>query len=467
MSGGRFVRVGLTDDEIVAQIPADTQVIGVTCAFSEEWPLVRSVIEALRRARPELPIIAGGEHINAAAEFSMRNCSAIDYCVLGEGEETLVELLDAMAGGRALDSVAGIGWLENGAYRQTAARARIKDIDSIPRPAWDLMPLRQYLDGGFGYGIGRGRSMPILATRGCPYKCSFCSSPQMWTTRWSARAPEAVLDEMGWAIDTYGAQNFDFYDLTAILQKDWLREFCEGVIERGYKITWQIPSGTRSEALDGDTLPLMRRAGCLYFAYAPESGSPAVLQRIHKKVKLDRMKDSMRAAVSAGISTKCNMIFGFPGETRKELAESVRFCWDLAAVGVADVNIGPFCPYPGSELFDELCADGRISGLDDAYFDMLANYSDVANNKSWSEHFSDRELTLACYVALGGFYLRTFLRKPQRVFALVRNVYTGRHQTRLDRAVGDMMDRWRAVGRARLGRAGSPGVGTPSPTARD
>lgn len=450
MPGGRFVRVGLADHEIVARIPAAATVIGVTCSFSEEWPLVRQVIEAIATARPDVTIIAGGEHINAAPEASMRDCGCIDYCVLGEGEETLVELLAVLAGHGRVEDVAGVAWLDGDRYSENVRRMRIKDVDSIPRPAWDLIPLRAYLDGGYAYGIGRSRSMPILATRGCPYQCTFCSSPQMWTTRWSARDPEAVLDEIGWAIDTYGAENFDFYDLTAIIQKEWLHEFCTGVIERGYKITWQIPSGTRSEALDGDTLPLMRAAGCSYFAYAPESGSPAVLKRIKKKVKLDRMMQSMRQAVDAGISIKCNMILGFPGETRAEVWETIRFTWSLAGVGIDDVNIGPFCPYPGSELFDQLIAEGRIAGLDTAYFDMLAQYSDVSRNQSWSEHLSNRELTIATYVALGGFYLRSFLGRPGRVLEIIRNVRSGRHRTRLDRAVGDMVDRLRAT---RQGRA--------------
>jgi len=448
MPGGRFVRVGLDDDAIVAGIPSRATVVGVTCSFSEEWPLVRQVIDAIATNRPDATIIAGGEHINAAAEASMRACPSIAYCALGEGEETLVELLEVLDGNGNAEDVAGLAWLENGVYRETARRARIKDVDAIPRPAWDLVPLRAYLDGGYAYGIGRSRSMPILATRGCPYQCTFCSSPQMWTTRWSARDPQAVLDEIGWAIEEYGAENFDFYDLTAIIQKEWLREFCTGVIERGYEITWQIPSGTRSEALDGDTLPLMRQAGCSYFAYAPESGSPSVLKRIKKKVKLDRMKQSMREAVNAGISIKCNMILGFPGETRAEVWESIRFTWSLAGVGIDDVNIGPFCPYPGSELFDDLIADGRIAGLDTAYFDMLAQYSDVSRNQSWSEHLSNRELTVATYVALGGFYLRSFLRRPGRFLEVIRNVRSGRHRTRLDRAVGDMIDRFRATRRA-------------------
>ncbi len=452
MPGGRFVRVGLSDEAIVSLIPAGANVVGVTCSFSEEWPLVRQVIEAIAAARPDVALIAGGEHINAAAESSMRACPDIDYCVLGEGEETLVELLGVIARGcdpAELEAVAGLAWRDGDAYRENSARARIKDVDSIPRPAWDLMPLRAYLDGGYAYGIGRSRSMPILATRGCPYQCTFCSSPQMWTTRWAARDPQAVLDEIGWAIEEYGAENFDFYDLTAILQKDWLREFCAGVLERGYDISWQIPSGTRSEALDDDTLPLMRKAGCSYFAYAPESGSPAVLKRIKKKVKLDRMRVSMRAAVDAGISLKVNMILGFPGETRAEVWETIRFIWSLAGLGVDDVNIGPFCPYPGSELFDQMVADGQLSGLDDAYYDMLAQYSDVSAFDSWSEHLSNRELGMATYAALGGFYLRSFLGRPGRIVELIRNVRSGKHRTRLDRAVGDMVDRVRAIRRSR------------------
>ena len=442
LSGGRFMSVGLTNVEIVARIPQDVHVLGVTCSFSEEWPVIRPMIQALAQARPHAIIIAGGEHISAAPEFSMRDCPVIDYCVRGEGEETLVELLSALECGDDIEGIDGIAWMEQGQYRENNPRTRILDLDTIPRPAWDLVPLENYLVHGYGFGIGRARSVPILATRGCPYQCTFCSSPQMWTTRWSARNPDAVLDEMGWAIKTYGAENFDFYDLTAIIRKDWLLTFCERLIQRNYNITWQIPSGTRSEALDAETLPLLYRAGCRYLPYAPESGSSTVLKRIKKRVKLDRMKESMHEAVRAGLSVKCNVIVGFPGETTEEALETIRFCWDLAAIGVDDVNVGPFCPYPGSELFDSLKAQGKIGEMNDDFFDMLAMYSDLSRTNSWSENIKDRELTLVRYAAMGCFYSRAFARRPQRVASLLHNVYTGKHQNRLDRAVGDIVGRW-------------------------
>jgi radical SAM superfamily enzyme YgiQ (UPF0313 family) len=445
-AGGRhFVRVGLTDEEIIARVAADTTVLGISCMFSEEWPFIRGIIEALRHAFPDLPIVAGGEHITAAAELSMRECHAIDACVLGEGEETFAELLETISAGRSIEAVAGLAYLEDGKLRRTAPRRRMREIDDIPWPAWHLVPLANYLDNGHGFGIGRIRSYPILASRGCPFECTFCSNPEMWTTRWYARDPEDVLDEMGWALETYRVKNFDFYDLTAIVRKDWIRQFCTRLIERGYKISWQLPTGTRSEALTDDILPLLYQSGCRYLVYAPESGSPSVLKRIKKKVHLDRMKQSMRQAVEAGLTVKCNFVLGFPGETRSELWETVRYCYELAAVGIHDLNAGPFCPYPGSELFAQLRSEGRIPEVNDDYFDMLAVYADLTRSQSWTEHVSDRELLLFRHLAMAAFYGHAFARHPTRLVSLFHNVYTGRHQTRLDRNIADILDRWRGI----------------------
>jgi radical SAM superfamily enzyme YgiQ (UPF0313 family) len=461
-----FVRVGLSDDEILARIPSDTTILGVSCMFSEEWPLTRHIIQTLRRAHPDVPFVGGGEHVTAAPEFSMRDCSALDVCVLGEGEETLVDLVETIRDGRPLDDVPGISYLEHGTFRRTAPRVRIREIDRIPWPAWHRVPLTNYLDNGFGYGIGRVRSYPMLASRGCPFECTFCSSPEMWTTRWYARSPEDVLDEMGWAIETYRVENFDFYDLTAIVRKDWIREFCGLLIERGYGTSWQLPVGTRSEALVDDVLPLLRESGCRYMAYAPESGSPSVLKRIKKKVKLDRMTASMRQAVAAGLTVKCNFVVGFPGETRSELWETVRFCNQLAGIGIHDVNVGPFCPYPGSEIFSQLQREGRLGVLDDHYFEMLALYADLSRSRSWSEHVSDRQLLLFRHMTMATFYGHAFARRPLRLLSLVRNVHSGRHESRLDRNVADILDRWRSVVRGFPARTKPAVSHAPAGTAR-
>lgn len=436
----RFLGLGLTDDEIASRIPADATLIGVTCMFSESWPLVRETIRSLRARRPDTPIVAGGEHATALPELTLRDSGA-DAVALGEGEETIVELTRAIADGTPIDRVSGLAFLRDDRLVRTGTRTRIRSLDSIPHPAWDLVPIEGYFEHGLAYGIGRSRSMPILATRGCPYQCTFCSSPQMWTTRWVARDPDDVLDEMQHAVDRWGVENFDFYDLTAILKKDWLITFCTRLKQRGLRVTWQIPSGTRSEALDGEVLPLLQDTGVRHIVYAPESGSPAVLERIKKKAKLDRMKQSMAIAVRVGLTVKCNLIVGFPDETFAEALETVAFCRELARIGVTDVNIGPFCPYPGSALYNQLIASGELREHDDAYFDMLAMYADLAHTRSWSKHMSHRQVTLARFLGMAEFYGLAFLHRPARLIELPRNVATGRHETRLDRALGDMFRR--------------------------
>src|SRR5688572_2977952 len=216
---------GLTADEIVERVPADTDVLGVSCMFSQDWPYVKRVLRALRARFPRTLIVVGGEHVTALPEVVLEE--VVDYCVVGEGEETLVELLDAIRDGRPLAEVPGLVTRDaEAAVTRTAPRARVADVDSLPLPAWDLFPIEAYLGAGYGFGVDRGRGMPILATRGCPYRCTFCSSPTMWTTRWSARDPANVLDEIRGYIDRYGATNFDFYDLTAIIKREWIITFC-------------------------------------------------------------------------------------------------------------------------------------------------------------------------------------------------------------------------------------------------
>jgi radical SAM superfamily enzyme YgiQ (UPF0313 family) len=138
---------------------------------------------------PDAVLVAGGEHVTALPAETLAAMPEVDAAVLGEGEETLAELLGCLAGGGDPASVAGVVARGGSGPRFGPPRKRIRAIDDIPAPAWDLLPLESYLGNEKGFGVNRGRSMPVLATRGCPYRCTFCSSPAMWTTSWVARDP--------------------------------------------------------------------------------------------------------------------------------------------------------------------------------------------------------------------------------------------------------------------------------------
>jgi len=431
----RLLVNGITATEIVDRIPLEADVIAVACMFSSDWIYTRQVINKIHEAFPNKPIITGGEHITADPEYSLRSVSRITACVLGEGETTVVELCEAILKQQPLHTIKGIAFLDGDrTYNKTAPRPRIGSVDDIPWPDWDNYPIEKYLDQGFGFNIARGRPMPMLASRGCPYQCTFCSSPLMWTTEWTARDQTDVVNEMKYYIDKYNIDHVEFYDLTSIIKKEWIVNFTKLLIKENINITWSLPSGTRSEALDEEVLALLKKSGCNKLTYAPEAGSATTLKRIKKKVKLPRMLKSIRWATKAGIRVKANLMFGIPGQTKYEIFETFGFLAKTAWLGMRDVSLFGFVPYPGSELFFKLLEDQKINDSIDEYEKFLLGniYGDSGGMKSWSEHLSDSGLKATIYTAFFWFYGLSFLFRPHRLFSTIWRIIRSNPITTLD-----------------------------------
>ena len=402
-----------------------------------EWLPSRNLINLVRERFPDAVIVVGGEHVTALPEYCLQDCPAIDYCVLGEGEQSLLELVDAIDDGSNVQEVPGLCLRRDGEAIRTQPRARLRGLDELPRPAWDLLPVASYLDNRVMSGIDFGRSMPILASRGCPFSCTFCSNPVMWGPLWRAWEPEAVVDEMADYVAKYQATNFDFYDLTAIVKKQWIVEFCNLIIERGLKITWQFPSGTRTEALDDEVTKLLFASGCKFITYAPESGSEEMLTRIKKKISKPKMLQSMRDAVRNGLNVKASLILGFPDEKLKHALQTFGYIFRMSVIGIRDVSVFPFSPYPGSALFEDLHRQGHIV-LNDAYFLALSQGtaslpgSDASGLK---QSYSPRALGLLCLFGMALFYSVSFLTRPGRLVTLVKNLRNNAQESRLERSL--------------------------------
>ena len=439
---GGYRYQGLSVDETVARIPAGTDVIGISCMFTQDWPYCRRVIKAVRKRFPSTPIVAGGEHITALPEYVLRDCPELDVCALGEGERTLIELARVFAGDGSLESVSGLAYRRDGKPFRTAARGRIREVDLIPPPAWGLFPVETYLTCTNSHGVYRGRTMPILATRGCPYECTFCSSPTMYGTLWLARKPELVLDEIERYIDRYAAQNIDFYDLTMIIKKSWIIDFCRLIEKRGLRFTWQLPTGTRSEVIDREVSEALFRTGCRNVTYAPESGSRETLNRIKKRVSLESVTASIRAALASGIKVKASLIVGFPEETRRDFLKTIAYGCRLILLGVHDVTLFIFSPYPGSELFEQIRAERLQGGLDDAYFRSLVVFMDVTGESTYCRAVGAFELSAWRFFGLALFYSLSFALRPWRLFALIGNIMNDRSETILEQRAGAIIHRW-------------------------
>lgn len=429
---GRLQYLGLRPEEIAADIHPDTQAVGISVLFSFTWPLVRQIIRHVRDSRPDLLIVGGGEHFNGLPEYSLRD-APLDYLVLGEGEETVRELFRALEQDAAVDQIPGLAFLRGGAYVQTPRRERIRDVDAIPWPAWDLFDPKAYYAHGHVMGVNAGMAMPILATRGCPYACTFCSNAEMWRRCWRARAPEHVVDEIEAYHRRYGAVSFPFHDLTAILRRDWMIAFCEILARRKLNISWQLPVGTRCEVIDEEVAAWLQRTGCHAITFAPESGSERTRKLVGKRLKEPGLIRAVRASVRHGLAVSNFFVAGFPHDTAADMRQSVRLAFRLGLAGAHDIALSIFFPIPGTQLYRELEAAGRISLSDETLLAPIFSMDAVLDEKNnFCAHMSAAAVTRWKYSILLVFFLTQFIARPWRPAQLLWNVFRDKETCRLD-----------------------------------
>ena len=415
----RFKIQGIDVDRSIEMINKDCDIIGISTMFSQEWPHIRRYINKVRDSFPNAKIIVGGEHATAMPEFSLRDCPEIDYIIKGEGELALIQLVYNIRKGIE-DKISGVVFLKDGRYNESLLAPRLVKIENLPWPSWELLDIEPYFQPNFTMGISQGRNMPLLATRGCPYQCTFCSSPQMWTTRYVMRPASDVVDEIEYYIKKYQINSVDFYDLTAIVKKEWVMDFTNELKRRNLDITWQLPSGTRSEALDQEVISRLADTGIKFLVYAPESGSKRILKEIKKKVNLKKLTQSVSFAKKNKIITKLNFIIGFPNEKRLDILKTLLFIWKLALLKVNDCNLSIFSPYPGSEIYDELRKSSVIPEINDAYFESLITQFDFTASKSYCRDIGTIELSSYRIIGMSIFYGLSYLRCPGRLLRLIK-----------------------------------------------
>jgi len=435
---GTLHRLGLSPAEIVERIAPDTEIIGITNMFLHEWPQVREIAALAKRRVPGAFVVVGGENATAFARWILAECAAVDCCVLGEGEATILELVRRLTAAEPLRAMPGLAVRDEitGDVVCTGPPTRLagRELKALPPPAWDLVPLDRYWSTGPFLGVNRGRSMQVIGTRGCPYACSFCSSPQMWSTRFVVREPpDAVADEIVDYARRYGVRNINFVDLTAATNRKWTLDLCDALERRAPDVTWQLPVGTRTEGIDRQVLHRMRQTGCRNIVFAPESGSPRMLEAMNKPSSLSRLLAAVRDAHRVGLRTTVNIIVGHPQERWADLWMSLKFLLKAAWAGGDDTAVIMFCPYPGSADFDALVESGRHVVDEASLYVGLSRSS--SSHRSWNERMSARQVRLAQMLMTAAFYGAAVLRRPVRVVEFVRAQVTGHEETYLDQMV--------------------------------
>jgi radical SAM superfamily enzyme YgiQ (UPF0313 family) len=415
-SYGPGIATGLSNEELASRVEADTRVVGISVMFTMDWLMVVDLCERIRRRRPDVTIVMGGEHVTSMAAFCLQTSQA-DFAVLGEGEETIVELLEALEKGSRgnLAHVAGIAYKERGEVVVTSPRPRIREVDAIAPPAWHLFAATRYSrerTNSCSFYSER-ITLPVLSSRGCPYQCTFCSSPSMWGN-WRPRDPQAVADELEYYIQEFGATDFHFYDLTAVVKRPNAEALAREFIRRGLDMTWQLGVGTRIEQFDGELAALLKESGLRYVAFAPESGSESSRKAMKKHLSQANLERATRDAMAVGLKTQFLIIVGLPHETLEDLAATVGLAWWAGRMGVDEIGPNVFTPYPGSRLFDQLLEEGVIAMDEDLLLATISNFGFIPRYVT-NRKVPKAAVALSLYAIVLTFLVSKVLHHPRKL----------------------------------------------------
>jgi radical SAM superfamily enzyme YgiQ (UPF0313 family) len=292
-------------------------------------------------------IIVGGADATDHAELYLSR--GADYVLLGEGEETLGELIDALTGRRPapLTSIAGLAWAGAAGVETTGERPPIRNVDALPFPAWDLVDIARYRAAWrerHGYF-----SLNMVTTRGCPYHCNWCAKP-IWGQRYNARSPENVAAEMKLLKQTCQPDHIWFMDDIMGLTPGWLARFADRIEAEGAAIPFKSLSRAdlllRDGAVDG-----LRRAGCRTVWIGAESGSQKILDAMEKGTRVEQIRTVAARLHDAGIEVGFFLQFGYPGETWEDIRRTLRLVWDCMP---DDIGASVSYPLPGTPFYDRV-----------------------------------------------------------------------------------------------------------------
>jgi radical SAM superfamily enzyme YgiQ (UPF0313 family) len=226
--------------------------------------------------------------------------------------------------------------------------------------------------------------------------------------------------------------------------------FCRELQKRRLAIRWSIPVGTRAEAIDREVADLLMATGCTHVTYAPESASPRILAAVEKKVDLARMERAIRDSLDAGLIVCLFMIVGFPQEKPEDMRATRRWLRRMARLGVHEVAVATFVPLPGTRLFQEIDKTSPLS-IDDEFCYWMTGTTSLTTVRSWNPDLTGPQLLRAKLLAMGGFFLTSYLWHPDRFWRLLANAVTGRQETKVDRVIQEFLMKLRAL-TARSGR---------------
>jgi anaerobic magnesium-protoporphyrin IX monomethyl ester cyclase len=377
-------------------------IVGIS-ALTFESDAIPRIAEGVKRVNANTPVLLGGPHATAYPEKAAQ-IPGIDYVVVGEGEIVAGRLIECLLAHRDVADIKGIVYRHKDRIISTGREDLIEDINNLPMPAYDLIPIELYGSFNRMSRTGSGKFMSIFSSRGCPYRCIYCHN--IFGKMFRFRSAECLFKEIKHLYDTYEIRDFEILDDIFNLDRNRLIEFCDRIITSGMKITLAFPNGMRGDILDEQQLSKLRQAGAIFIAFAIETGSPRMQKLIKKNIQLEKIKKNIEIAHMLRIHSHGFFMIGFPEETLEDMKMTVQF---MVSSKLHSSALFVVMPFEGTELGEIAKEMGKVPVSDFSMSYHTENFVNLTDVPS-------KEVNRIRRQALMKFYLN-----PIRLFVFVRD----------------------------------------------
>lgn len=329
--------------------------IGIS-AYTTQLEYLAWLVKQIREVDKSIKICVGGMAATTIPQILLRLYD-VDFVVRGEGEETIIELLNILERGGNFAQVNGISYMQGNQIKHNPPSPPPKNLDKLPFPAWDIFPVERYIKSQNPYSPKKYRYMPVVPSRGCPFKCIFCieSNPNFHKD-FRIRSVENVLEEIILLKQKYRIEEVDFNTQMLSPDKKWIIRLCDEFIKNKLDIVWT--SDLRADTVDEFLLKRMKEAGCVKIFYGFESGSQKILDYLNKSLTVEDIKNCLKLHKKLNLMCYSQFIIGSREETTETVQETIELCkeFDIAIGGrsTIDATVGFLTPFPGTVLYEEV-----------------------------------------------------------------------------------------------------------------
>ena len=420
-----FMILGLDENETLNKIDQDVKICFIYCKVIEDLFAAEKIVKKIKEKRPDIKICLF-ENIQTTNSFSLKKIvdylfeSGCDMTIFGEPERRVNEIIKSLIENKNLDKIPGIAYLENNKIKINENEQFDNDLDSLPFPLWEKFNMSGYWKIGFAHApIKKNKKfLPILSSRGCPYRCKFCVSPTL-NPNWRKRTPKNVVDEMQHLHENLNIDDFHISDLDPTVNEKRIIEMCNEIISRKLKFEWKLAQGTKIETIKKEsTLDLMQQAGLTFFSFSPESGSIELMKKLNKPFDYDHALKMTSCLNKLNVKTQACFIAGTPPESDLDRKKSIEYVKKLVKNGLDEIAVFIYSPIPGSYFADQ------IGGF--------KHYSQLTRSPKWRKDYNKINLfRIKMYLT---FFFYKIIYSPKKIFNELCRLISRNFSTKMEMA---------------------------------